>query len=383
MRAARFDSVDQLRGAAALAVVVCHLSVSAYVDVPSAGEPGWPWLGLVLGIGYVGVPLFFVISGFCIHLPQARARAGDAGARPDWRQFFRRRFWRLYPPYAASIAVAFGLTMLLGREHSGVIGDLLSHLALVQTLIPRYFDGLNPPAWTLAVETQFYLAYPIVFLLFRRFGSWRGLAIVLAVTLAYRIGLNFSPLPAANNSVLWEFFLARWFEWTCGALVAEWIAGNARLPWPLPSFACAAALLSLAVWSEWHAWHYQVYLFRELLYGAGFACLLGATVGRDRDASTALGRYLKAVGTYSYSLYLLHRPIQFAFEPVAARVASLPFVVRSGVPSSLLIMAATTPFVLWASRVFHRWVEAPFLERGRRSRQGDRVVVPPAAEKAA
>src|SRR5215469_16550516 len=100
---ARFDCVDQLRGAAALAVVLCHLSVSAYVNTPSPGEAHWPMLGLVLGFGYAGVPLFFVISGFCIHLPQARARASEAGAQPDWRQFFRRRFWRLYPPYAASI----------------------------------------------------------------------------------------------------------------------------------------------------------------------------------------------------------------------------------------------------------------------------------------
>src|SRR5690348_9263470 len=94
----RWERVDQLRGLAALAVVVCHLSVSAYPDAPNVGGEPWPWLGVLLGFGYLGVPLFFVISGFCIHLPYARGLSAG-GAAPDWRRFFARRFRRLYPPY--------------------------------------------------------------------------------------------------------------------------------------------------------------------------------------------------------------------------------------------------------------------------------------------
>src|SRR5262249_3570790 len=94
----RSERIDQLRGLAALAVVACHVGVSAYRDVPNEGGTPWPWLGFVLGFGYLGVPLFFVISGFCIHLPQARMLAAGAPRAPEWRRFFARRLWRLYPP---------------------------------------------------------------------------------------------------------------------------------------------------------------------------------------------------------------------------------------------------------------------------------------------
>src|SRR5262249_4303224 len=98
----RSERVDQLRGLAALAIVVCHLGASAYDGAPNLGGEPWPWLGFVMGFGYLGVPLFFVLSGFCIHLPQARRE----DVEPQWRRFFAGRFWRLYPPYLAAIAIA-------------------------------------------------------------------------------------------------------------------------------------------------------------------------------------------------------------------------------------------------------------------------------------
>jgi peptidoglycan/LPS O-acetylase OafA/YrhL len=95
-----------------------------------------------------------------------------------------------------------------------------------------------------------------------------------------------------------------------------------------------------------------------------FALLLYAALAHERPGpGSAAGRYLAGVGVYSYSLYLLHRPIQLAFEPLAREVATWPAVIAQGVPSSLLIMAATTPLVLWAARVFYRGCERPSIRR--------------------
>jgi peptidoglycan/LPS O-acetylase OafA/YrhL len=363
----RFARIDQLRGFAALAVVVCHFAVSAYNVAPNAGDPPLPWLRLVLGFGYLGVPLFFVISGFCIHLPQARTLAARGAIEPAWGKFFRRRFWRLYPPYVASIAVAIVLLLLAtGTLPVGWPAIALQSL-LLHTFHPATFDGVNPPAWTLAVEAQLYLAYPIALALIVRHRAWRALAIVLGVTMLYRLTLNFEPLPEPFGGVAWEFFLARWFEWVLGAVLAEWAVGRIAIPAWVRSRWLAASVLAAGVWLEWHTWHYGLYVLKEPLYGVAFALIVlvaldGEAAVEQEDVGTTgsrLGRWLAGVGVYSYSLYLLHRPVQMAFEPLAREVATWPSVVRNGIPSSLLIMAATTPVVLWAARVFYRWVEKP------------------------
>jgi peptidoglycan/LPS O-acetylase OafA/YrhL len=352
-------------------VVACHLSVSAYEGAPNAGDPPLSWLGLALGFGYLGVPLFFVVSGFCIHLPQARSRAAGSAAQPDWGRFFRRRLWRLYPPYLCSLALGALLLLVSTGGLPVAPPAILAQALLVHTFHPASFDGLNPPAWTLALEAQLYLAYPVVFWLVARHRPWRALALVLAITMLYRGLLLLEPFPARFGGVAWEFFLARWFEWTLGAVAAEWAVGSIALPHALRSPWLAAAALGGAVALEWHTWRFGVYALKEPLDGVAFALLLVAALDRERAgvagaARSARSRWLAAVGAWSYSLYLVHRPIQLAFEPLARRLAESPFVLAHGVPSSLLLMAASTPVVLLAARALYRACEAPCIRRSQR-----------------
>lgn len=365
----RSERIDQLRGSAALAVVVCHFSVSAFQQVPRAESGAWSWLHLVLGFGYLGVPLFFVISGFCIHLPQARALAAGAGAAPAWPRFFARRFWRLYPPYLAALAVALVLASLVDGPALVSWCAVAAQAFLVHTFHTATFDGVNPPAWTLAVEAQFYLAYPLVFRLMARRGVIGALMLVLGATMGYRMAVHAIPLPQVIGGPAWELFLARWFEWVLGAVVAEWAVGRVALPRAVSAPWLATVVLGLAVWLEWHTWHYGLYVVKEPLYGIAFALVLCSALTHEREgAASATGRYLAGVGVYSYSLYLLHRPIQLAFEPLVRHLAEWPRFAGYRIPLSLLIMAATTPVVLWAARVFYRYCELPCIRRGERTK---------------
>ena len=128
--------------------------------------------------------------------------------------------------------------------------------------------------------------------------------------------------------------------------------GRMRLPGVVFQPWLGALVLSLGVLLEWHRWHYGLYAILEPIYGLAFALLLGAALRRERDRDGWLvGRYFARIGLYSYSLYLLHRPIQLAREPLARHLATWPFVVEHGIPSSLLIWRRR-PIVLWASRLF-------------------------------
>ncbi|HEU4433174.1 MAG TPA: acyltransferase, partial [Pyrinomonadaceae bacterium] len=133
----RLRSIDALRGIAALGVVLYH-----------AVEQGPKWLPnnlfdypvralqFVSSFGYIGVFLFFVISGFCIHLQWAKARA--TGVEPDIRfgPFWKRRLRRLYPPYV----IALGLFLLITAIKSEVslthffFYDLVMHLLMLHNL---------------------------------------------------------------------------------------------------------------------------------------------------------------------------------------------------------------------------------------------------------
>jgi peptidoglycan/LPS O-acetylase OafA/YrhL len=204
-----------------------------------------------------------------------------------------------------------------------------------------------------------------------RRGAVRALAVVLGVTLVYRLGVTVVPL-ADFGGLAWEFFLARWFEWVLGAVIAEWAVGRLALPRVVFRPETAALALGLGVLFEWQTWRYGLYTFKDLLYGIAFALLLCVALHRERAGRpSAVGRSLAAFGLFSYSLYLLHRPIQLAVEPLARDVATWPLVLAYGIPSSLLIMSATMPIVLGASWLFYRYCEAPCVVRAQRAGRGE------------
>ena len=106
----RLQSIDALRGLAALGVVLYHAVMQTATAVPN-NLFRWPvkLLQFISSFGYIGVFLFFVISGFCIHLQWAKSRATQQPQAIKFGSFWRRRIRRLYPPYL----IAFALFMLM------------------------------------------------------------------------------------------------------------------------------------------------------------------------------------------------------------------------------------------------------------------------------
>src|SRR5207302_9065355 len=130
----RLLSIDALRGVAALGVVLYHAVLQTTNAVPH-NLFKWPvkLIQFLSSFGYVGVFLFFVISGFCIHLQWARSRASQTPQAIPFGSFWRRRIRRLYPPYL----IAFALFMLMAALTTGIkvtpffVYDVVMHLLML------------------------------------------------------------------------------------------------------------------------------------------------------------------------------------------------------------------------------------------------------------
>src|SRR5262249_45093449 len=145
----------------------------------------WPaWLALpsqavarLFSMGSLGVPMFFVLSGFLIHYTFSRS------SNQNTLGFLVRRFGRIYPPYLAALlvfSVAYGFFWTAGGR-----GQVLSHAFLVHNFSDRNFFSINGSFWSLAHEAQFYLLYPLLLGVRRAIGMpalvWGSLAAKLGI----------------------------------------------------------------------------------------------------------------------------------------------------------------------------------------------------------
>ena len=296
--------------------------------------------GLPVPGGFVGVDVFFVISGFVITALILRQLSES---RFSLSQFFARRVKRLAPAMVLMIVVVLVLALLLqsplgelqvtSQTGAGAM-VLLANVVILRTT-GGYFDAAaetNPllHTWSLSVEEQFYLLFPLIVVAVslwtaRRNTSPRLLLIVIAavaslsfvanILLSYAlIGQSWTAQPEA-----WAFYLpmSRAWEFAAGALVAVWWQGRTRNPHAatgrnaalaMPLAVAGLALLALAA-----------FWIRDSLTFPGLVVLLpvvGTTLliiagglGPNGLSSILATRPMTVVGDMSYSIYLWHWPI--------------------------------------------------------------------------
>lgn len=168
-------ALDGLRAIAALSVVVFHMTSGAQIEAVTPGlNPSVFWNYL-----RSGVHLFFVLSGFLLFMPYARAMLRGQPL-PSARQFYRRRALRILPAYWVCLAVLVLLGLPVYLTASGAPNVLL-HVALVHNFFPQYDMGIQGVFWTMAVEAQFYILLPgLAWLLSKLVGDSRSLGRLLA-----------------------------------------------------------------------------------------------------------------------------------------------------------------------------------------------------------
>lgn len=298
-----------LRGLAAYMVVVFHARVDLWQGwhvVSAKAELDMfsrimAYLSVPTAFGGAGVMLFFILSGYCIALPHA----GPEGRPLRLREYFVRRFFRIYPPYLATVLLCGFFTVWAAKSGHAALADPRGYVPSL-LMLQNYTTGqifLNPSLWSLPVEIELYVVFPLFLLLLRRAGAgvgWGGELLVSGVGLfLHELGW----IAAALN------FAKFWLIWWSGAMLAEW-RRSGRLGQPgLFWLGSGVIALGLALWGTFKDWDSA---WLHFPYAYGFFVLLWGMLAHEARIDPVLRRFAPLVifaGTISYSLYLVHFPI--------------------------------------------------------------------------
>jgi peptidoglycan/LPS O-acetylase OafA/YrhL len=337
--------IDGLRFLAIAAVIFYHLPIALrYAPEPQALIP-WHLAG------QLGVQLFFIISGFVLALPFAR-HALQGGRKVSLRSYYLRRLTRIEPPYIVCLLLLFVLRNAF--SHSEIApAHLITGLLYIHSLTFGYNNPIDPVAWSLALEVQFYLLLPLFAALFLLRPAVRRRILLFLICTSVVINavaqMRLQTLPAILHwtvlGYLHFFLIGMW-------LSEAYIAGKfhrSGWTWDL----LAATALVAVVYSHGHRDTGQ----------------LGSALGLPVIFVAAfLGRWMKqlmrvpvitAIGGMCYSIYLLH---EFVIQSVGTYVRSHPILQRGGLAEYCAAALILYPLAIGISAIFYLLIERPCMD---------------------
>jgi peptidoglycan/LPS O-acetylase OafA/YrhL len=359
-------ALEGLRGVAILTVLAHQLLIEGY--------PAPRMVRLALApfqVGWVGVQLFFVLSGFLINGILLDTRR----AENYWSSFYARRALRIFPVYylllvgtfvVAPRLFAFPEEMLAEHRH-----QVWYWLYLANAHAPSSGGAVGSlgHCWSLSVEEQFYLAWPVAVRLLGARGLGRLCLGIAVAALLLRVGLR---LAGESPELCYELTPARSDALALGALGAVVVRSPARVAWIAPRLgkAMAATLSILAVVALAGG---GLARLNPLTQTAGYTMLavlsalviLAATLqaarGEGRLAAFLSAPILRRYGKYSYAIYVFHLPLHLFVTRTffAPRLSTLGPTGFLGLQLAYLVGGALVLYAVGA--VSYRLLERPFL----------------------
>lgn len=330
------QDINGLRAIAVLAVILCHANISP----------------LFAG-GFIGVDMFFVISGFLI-TSIINNHLNDNTKSFSYADFYAKRAKRLLPAlyFISTIGLIIGYFVFLPIDFTITSVNLVSVLFFLKNVMlsistQTYFDASVIPrlflhTWSLSVEEQFYLLWPIIFVFIAR----RKINKVFVITLLIIISLWFSQAMISNYTNLsYYLVMSRFFEFLIGAIIPFLvILKNKRVNEIISGTGIVLLVLSFMLINE--TTNFPGYWALLPTLGTAFI-IYGGLHNCSRVSLFLNHRYLSFTGSISYSLYLWHWPV-------------FTFLVYLQYPMTMVLLVISLGLIYLLSYLTHKFIEEPF-----------------------
>ena len=294
--------IDGFRFIAIASVFLFHLTGQMAVKSRhfTGADAAHDWLAGFTRHGDHGVPLFFVISGFILGLPFAVQHL-LGGRRVNIREFYLRRLTRLEPPYVLALLLLSAALLLIRVDNfRHLLPHLLASTFYLHNLVFGKMSTVDPVAWSLEVEIQFYLLAPLLALLFtvRNTRARRGLLIglsVLATSLQYLFFFEDGSRLVMSLTYFIQYFLVGFL--LADIYVTDWRQKPER-HWKWDVAAAMTVGLLLLSSKSMAVSHLVLPWLALALYVSAFRGVFANAV--------ITNRWLTTIGGMCYSIYLLH-----------------------------------------------------------------------------
>jgi len=324
-----FPNLDLLRAFAAISVLVLHvIELTGWKDFPIEGPLTW------FRIGWMGVDLFFVISGFVITFSAFSILENNSLAK--FRELFiKKRIARIVPLYILTILVFLTFVMPAFLFERFWV-NLLSHLLFIHNLFPSLHGGINGPNWTIATEMQFYLLVLFLAPWLRFANIYKIILVFLTISWCWKATVvgyfHYAPpentfpifvystqLPGVLDEFLMGILIARFFK----SVYFEKIDSFFKKKNLVSFFPFLLAIIFLycvlqIFWSYSEYWNnpLMVIFFRTLLASSFAFIVFSLCFVKVPKSSELIFSPINYLGKISYGIYLWHLPIILSLKKV-------------------------------------------------------------------
>ncbi|RZL39702.1 MAG: acyltransferase [Pedobacter sp.] len=358
--------IDGLRFIAIFTVLVQHLNERFVRNTAIAfsTRPLDTTIGFLAEMGFIGVYIFFVISGFVLALPFALHKL-KGGRSIELKNYYWRRVTRLEPPYIFWMTIFFiAFLVTKHQDFFAYLPHYLANLTYTHAIFYNDWSPFNPPTWTLEVEIQFYILAPFLALglfsikhkLFRRIGFL--LAIVLILLLQQFFFPDIKQLEATqdlykqinlNITAHIHYFLIGFL--LVDIYICDWEKIEKKYIFDV------LALIALTVMAYGFRWNFE--FVSRLLFTASLFVFFYSAFQSVLLNKFITNRWIMAIGGMCYTIYLIHLPmaefiIKFTKGIELSNIYELNLLVQ------LLIFI---PITLVVSGIFFLLIEKPCMDK--------------------